>query len=318
MKMRSFRYLIGEGIKNVWANRLMSLASIGVLVACMFITGVAVVLSLNIDVALDDLESQTVVMVYFSDESNPLTDEDGTEYYLDDEEAKELAEVKIPAMNNIAASTFIDREQGLANLLEDMTENSESLFNYLDGENPLPNAARVEIKDLELFDETVEELGKVDGVSIVRHEREVAEKILGIRRAVNIGSIGIVVLLLIIAVVIVCNTIRITMYNRKLEISIMKAVGATNSFIRFPFMVEGAVLGMIAAVFTTCLLYAVYKIAATEFQVTMIGFEAIPFKEMALPLFGGFAAIGIIVGLLASRFTIAKYLRKEGSEFRAL
>ncbi len=313
MKMRTFRYLIGEGIKNVWANRLMSLASVGVLVACMLITGVAVVLSLNIDVALGDLEKQNVVMVYFADESNPS--EDGS--FLTDEQAQKLA-ADIGKMSNVANSEFIGRDKGLEDLLDGMTENSESLFQYLDGENPLPNAARVQFEDLTKFDETVTSLESLDGVNIVRHEREVAERITGIRRAVNIASIGIVALLLVIAVVIVCNTIRITMYNRKLEISIMKAVGATNSFIRFPFMVEGAVLGVIAAVFTTGLLYAVYRIAITEFQSSMTGFEAIPFKEMALPLLGGFALIGIIVGLLASRFTIAKYLRKEGSEFRAL
>ncbi len=313
MKMRTFKYLVGEGIKNVWANRLMSLASVGVLVACMFITGVAVVLSLNLDVALSDLEDQNVVMVYFADESNPA--EDGS--FLTDEQASKLA-ADIKGMDNILDSVFIGRDQGLENLLDNMTEESESLFNYLEGENPLPNAARVQFDDLSKFDQTLASLEKLDGVNIVRHEREVAEKITGIRTAVNIGSIGIVALLLIIAVVIVCNTIRITMYNRKLEISIMKAVGATNSFIRFPFMVEGAVLGVIAAIFTTGLLYAVYRIAVTEFEATISGFNAIQFREMALPLFAGFAVIGIVVGLFASRFTIAKYLRKEGSEFRAL
>ncbi len=313
MKMRTFRYLVGEGIKNVWSNRLMSLASVGVLVACMFITGVAIVLSLNIDVALGDLEKQNVVMVYFADEANPA--DDGS--FLTDEQAEKLA-ADIGNMDNIANSEFISRDEGLESLLADMTESSDSLFQYLDGENPLPNGARVQFDNLTRFDETVASLEELDGVNTVRHEREVAKKITGIRRAVNIASVGIVALLLVIAVVIVCNTIRITMYNRKLEISIMKAVGATNSFIRFPFMVEGAILGIIAAVFTTALLYAVYRIAVTEFETTMIGFKAILFRDMALQLLGGFALSGMIVGLLASRFTIAKYLRKEGSEFRAL
>lgn len=313
MKMRSVRYLIGEGVKNVWANRLMSLASVGVLVACMLITGVAVVLSLNIDVALGDLEKQNVVMVYFADANNPS--EDGS--YLSDEQAQELA-AQMGKMDNIASVEFISRDQGLEGLLSGMTDESDSLFEYLDGENPLPNGVRVQFDDLTKFDQTVEAIEQLDGVNTVRHQRELAEKIIGIRRAVNVASVGIVALLLVIAVVIVCNTIRITMYNRKLEISIMKAVGATDSFIRFPFMVEGVVLGIVAAVFTTGLLYAVYRIAITEFQASIVGFNSIPFKELALPLLGAFALIGVVVGLLASRFTIAKYLRKEGSEFRAL
>ena len=314
MKMRSFRYLIGEGIKNVWANRLMSLASIGVLVACMFITGIAVVLTLNVDQYLGDLEQQNVVMVYFADEQNP--DENGKA--ITDDEAKKLTKDTIASMKNVKSAEFISREEGLKGLLADMGDENESLFDYVGEDNPLPNAARVKFKDLTKFDSTVKELEKIDGVKNVRHQRDLAAKIAGIRKTVSIGSVWIVALLLVIATVIVCNTIRITMHNRKLEISIMKAVGATDSFIRAPFMVEGVVLGLVASIFTTGLLYAVYRVATTEFERTMMGFSSIPFRDIALPLFGAFALIGVAVGLAGSRFIIAKYLRKEGSEFRAL
>ena len=118
--------------------------------------------------------------------------------------------------------------------------------------------------------------------------------------------------------VIISNTIRITMNSRKLEISIMKAVGATDSFIRAPFMVEGVVIGLFAAIFSTALLYGVYSIAIVKFESTLQGFTAIPFRDMALGLAGIFTLIGVVIGLLGSRFIIAKYLRKEGSEFRAL
>ncbi len=314
MKMRSFRYLVGEGIKNVWSNRLMSLASIGVLVACMLITGVAVVLSINIDKSLGDLEKQNVVMVYFGDEQNPT--DDGVA--LTDKEAKDLTKNKIAKLENVDKVEFISREEGLEGLLNDMGDDALSLFDYVDDDNPLPNAARVQFKDLSKFDSTIKAIEKIKGVKNVRHQREVAEKITGIRRTVSVGSVGVVSLLLIIAFVIVCNTIRITMYNRKLEISIMKAVGATNSFIRFPFMVEGITLGMLASIFTTGLLYAGYRIAISFIEGTMTGFTAIPFREFALPLFGAFALIGITVGLIGSGIVISKYLRKEGSEFRAL
>jgi len=314
MKMRSFRYLIGEGIKNVWANRLMSLASIGVLVACMLITGVAVVLTVNIDKSLGDLEKQNVVMVYFGDEQNPTAD--GKK--LTDDEAKALTNNKIAKLDNVAKAEFIGREEGLEGLLSDMGKEYDALFDYVSEENPLPNAARVQFEDLAKFNSTIKSIEKIEGVKNVRHQRELAEKITGIRKTVNAGSIGIVALLLIIAFVIVCNTIRITMYNRKLEISIMKAVGATDRFIRFPFMVEGITLGLLAAAFTTGLLYAVYRIAITFIEETLTGFTAIPFREFALPLFALFAAIGVIVGLFGSCIVISKYLRKEGSEFRAL
>ena len=314
MKMRSFRYLIGEGIKNVWANRLMSLASIGVLVACMLITGVAVTLTVNIDESLGDLEQQNVVMVYFGDEQNPT--ESGVK--LTDDEAKALTKDKIAKLDNVAKAEFISREEGLDGLLSDMGDENNALFDFVSEDNPLPNAARVQFEDLSQFNKTVKAIEKVEGVKNVRHQRELAEKIVGIRKTVNAGSIGIVALLLVIAFVIVCNTIRITMYNRKLEISIMKAVGATDRFIRFPFMVEGITLGLLASAFTTILLYAIYRVAITYIEQTMTGFVAIPFRDLALPLFALFALIGVTVGLFGSSIVISKYLRKEGSEFRAL
>lgn len=307
MNARSTRYLIGEGFKNVWVNRLMSLASIGVLVACMLIMGVAVALTENINKYLGMLQEQNVVMVYFDTE-------------LDDAEAEALSN-KIGKMDNISESIYKPRDPALVELLDSMnltTDQQELFTTYLEGDNPLPNGSEVHMKDLEKFDATVKALEKTEGVTSVRHQRELAEKIVGIKQTVYIASLSIMALLLIIAVVIICNTIRITMYSRKLEISIMKAVGATDSFIRAPFMVEGVIIGLFAAVFTTGLLYTVYTIAIMKFSETMPGFTMIPFRDMALTLFGLFALIGVVIGLVGSRFTIAKYLRKEGSEFRAL
>ncbi len=304
MNARKFRHLVGEGFKNVWVNRLMSLASIGVLVACMLIMGVAVLLTENVDNYLGDLEQQNVVMVYYDTE-------------LEDAETKSIND-KIAKMDNIAKVTFIPRDDGLKGLLEDMSEDHEALFNYLDGENPLPNGSRVSLKDLTKFEKTVKALSRVDGVKTVRHQRELAEKIIGIKNTVRLASGLVIGLLLIIALVIISNTIRITMYSRKLEISIMKAVGATDSFVRAPFMVEGVIIGALAAVFSTGLLYGAYAIALTRIEESLPGFEAIAFRDIALGLFALFLAIGVVIGLICSRFIIAKYLRKEGSEFRAL
>jgi cell division transport system permease protein len=303
MKLRSLRYLCGEGFKNVWANRLMSLASIGVLVACMLIMGVAVAFSINVDNALGTLEQQNVVMVFFDDS-------------LGDEGARYATE-QISKMDNISSAVYVPKDEGLQNQLEKMDENSEALFDYLDGENPLPNGAQVHFTDLSRFDETLEALQKVDGVTKVNHSRELAQKITTIRQTVNIAGTWIIILLLIISLVIISNTIRITMYSRKLEISIMKAVGATDGFIRFPFLVEGVVLGIAAAGLTTGLLYAVYRLAISLLE-TSLGVSAIPFRSFAGTLFLLFLFIGVVVGLVGSTFMITKYLRKEGSEFRAL
>lgn len=307
MNARSTRYLIGEGFKNVWVNRLMSLASIGVLVACMLIMGVAFALTENINAYLGVLQEQNVVMVYYDTE-------------LEDAEAKALS-TKIGKMDNISDSIYKPRDPALNELLDSMnlTEDQQELFtSYLEGDNPLPNGSEVHLKDLEKFDKTVKALEKTEGVASVRHQRAIAQKIVNIKNIVYVASLSVMILLLIIASVIICNTIRITMYSRKLEISIMKAVGATDSFIRAPFMVEGIIIGLFAAIFSTLLLYSIYTIAGSGFVESIEGFTLIPFRELALKLFGLFTGIGVVIGLAGSRFTIAKYLRKEGSEFRAL
>lgn len=304
MKLRSVRYLAGEGFKNVWANRMMSLASIGVLTACMFIMGVAIALTLNVDKAMSTLAQQNVVMVFFDDT-------------LEEADAKAAAE-KIGKIENVASSTFVSSKQGLQNQIDKMGDEYKDLFSLFDDDASfMPNSTMVKFVDLESFDSTIKAIEKVEGVESINDQREVAQKINTISKTVNVAGAWIIALLLIIALVIICNTIRITMYNRKLEISIMKAVGATDNFIRFPFLVEGMVIGLLASVVTTGLLYAVYRLAMTMLE-NAIGTSVIPYREFALPLFGIFAAIGVLVGLLGSLLIIGKYLKKEGSEFRAL
>ena len=311
MKLRSFRYLVGEGFKNIWLNRLMSLASVGVLVACMLIMGVAIVLSENVNKAMGHLADQSVVMVYFEKE-------------LTDKECKDAFE-KVKDLRNVKAegSEYITADEGLESVIidtfgENYTKEQAAVFERLrEKGNPLSNGARIQLKDLGKFDKTVEEIEQIAGVSSTNSHRDLAKRINNISIIVRNGCLWIIGLLLIIAFVIVSNTIRITRFSRKLEISIMKAVGATNRFIRFPFMVEGVLLGVIASIFTTGLLYVVYHFAGGTIQSTL-EMSPIPFRELVLKLLGIFAVIGVVLGLICSAFTITKYLRKEGSEFRAI
>ena len=213
MKFTSFRYLVGEGFKNVWLNRLMSLASIGVLVACMLIMGVALVLSENVNKAMGDLANQSVVMVYFDKE-------------LSEEECKSSFEtVKAIENVNAEAAEYIPADKGLDGIIvdtfgENYTKEQAAVFEKLrEKGNPLPNGARIQLNDLGEFDKTVAEIEKVSGVSEINSQRDLAKKINNISIVVRNGCLWIIALLLIIAFVIVSNTIRITMFSRKLEIS---------------------------------------------------------------------------------------------------
>ena len=152
--------------------------------------------------------------------------------------------------------------------------------------------------------------------TIQPHEEGLTKVLNGIQNVINTASIWIIGLLLFTSLVIIANTIRITMAARKLEISIMKAVGATNNFIRFPFIVEGITFGLISAIISTGVLYLIYN--STIDQVRQFGFlSLIPYSSVVWYLFGGFCIIGVVAGTIGSLISISKYLRKEGSEQNA-
>ena len=304
MKLRSLRFLTAQGFKNIWDHRLMSVASVGVLVACMLMLGIAIALSQNIEVMLGALEKQNVVMVYFNDGYSEEQAVDATN--------------RIAALNNVEKAVFVSKEEGLSRQREKLGEEYAALFEWVENENPLPHAAQITLRDLSRFDETMTAIRAVRGVESLGEQRDIAVKITAIRSIVNNAGFWVIVLLVVISLVIVANTIKVTMYTRKREINIMKAVGATNSFIRLPFIIEGMVLGVLAGCISIGGLYFIYKSATKAFISTFAGIQAVSFSSFVWPLFGVFLAIGVLVGVVGSVVSIGKYLRHEGSEFNAI
>lgn len=363
MKMGSMKYLVGEGVKNTWVNRLMSLASVGVLVACMVIIGLAILISENVNKAVGNLEQQNVVMAYMKDYSWALygdkdassdtssadssaaaassgaassaasssentsseekADENGikqSDYIVhSEEEAKALCD-EIAKLDNVASVTYVSPDEALESVKKSMLEGQESYFSFLDVKNgnPMSGAAKIQMKDMSRFDETLEQVKKIDGISAVQSQSDLAEKITAIKKGIGIAGFWIIAILMVIALVIVSNTIRVTMYNRKLEISIMKAVGATDSFVRIPFVVEGMLIGVVSALIAEGLLYFCYRVATETIIGTLGTSDIVHYSDVAGWLLLVFIGIGIFAGVLGSVIMISKYLRHEGSEFAAI
>lgn len=299
MKGSSLRYLTREGFRNVWVNKMMSIASVAVLMACLLIIGIGAMAYFNINSLLDIVEAQNIVMVYVSDEA-------------DDVKTSELR-ISLENMYNIASCEFVPKEDAFQRQVELMGGDS-ALFEGFKT-SPLPDAFKVTVKDLSRFKETVSEIEKLDGVYNVRENSDLASKLVTVRRAVTIVSAGLVSMLFLVALFIISNTIRITMFSRKLEINIMKAVGATNSFIRWPFMVEGVLLGIISAGVSVLLLWGLYELIIYAFSsvITMLGFRFVPFLSYIWYIFGAFLAIGIITGSFGSMVSMNRYLKEERS-----
>jgi len=359
MKLGSIRYLTAEGFKNTWANRLMTLASVGVLVACMVVIGLALLISENVNKAIGNLEQQNVIMVYMKDynwalygeseedtasenetvsdstEANAENSEDGaeenaeqpdengilsTDYVIhNEEEAKELCK-KIEAIDNVKEVVYVSSEAGLETVKNSMLEGQEQYFTFLDDEfgNPISAAAKVTMLDMSKFDDTVKQIQKLDGVDVIQSHGDLADKISAIEQGVTVAGVWIIAILMIISLVIVSNTIRVTMYNRKLEISIMKAVGATDAFVRIPFVVEGVIIGVVSALIAEGLLYFCYRVATETIIATLGTSDIVKYGDMVWVLLAVFLGIGIFAGAIGSFIIIGKYLRKEGSEFAAI
>lgn len=306
MTASSLRYLFKEGFRNTWTNRMMSIASICVLMSCLVLIGCASMIFLNIESLLGRIEEENVVMVYI---------EDGTTKA----DITAMGET-IKAIDNVKGIEFVAKETAWEEQLATMEEAQREFFTQISSDIPLPDAYKVTVDDLSYFDSTIDQIKQLDHIDTIRENKDLAKKLVTIRHGIEVIAIVIIAVLLAISVFIIQNTIKLTVYSRRLEISIMKSVGATNSFVRLPFVVEGMILGIISGVVSLGVVWAFYEFAINQFSDLLIslGLEALKFADYALPMLGAFVLIGIITGVGGALLSMGRYLNKEGSEISAV
>lgn len=297
--MGKLGYLTKEGFRNLKVNKLMSVASVTVLFSCLMLIGIAFMLLVNIEAFIGGIEAENVIMVY--------ADLDSTEVdYIS------LGN-RLESIDNVAFIEKVEKEQAYAEILSELDEGLKSYLSELN-ENPLPDAYRVTVADMTGFDAVVSEIKTLGGIERVYENSSLARQLSGIRNSVTYISAGMIALLLIVSLFIISNTIKVTMFSRRLEISIMKSVGATNSFIRWPFMVEGIIIGIIAGLLATGAVWAIYEFALGSFTSVLSGFGGevqISFLDYALYLVAAFVGIGIFTGIFGSATSIRKYLKER-------
>ncbi len=297
MKFSGFGYLIKEGIKSIWTNRMMSIASIGVLISCLLLTGAAELLSVNVSAAVDKIGGTNVTRVFLDMEITDL-------------EAVHIGD-SIARISNVEKTQFISKDEAIKDYQDTLRED---IFAELQGEgNPLPNAIDVTMIDLAYYDTTINSILEIEGVDSARDTREIAEKLTSLNNLVTTLSLWIMVALVLISVFIISNTIRMTMYSRRFEISIMKSVGATDTFVRIPFVIEGMMIGLISGVVSSLLLMVLYDVIMKTVQ-NIVSFSFIPYSQVGLPASLIFIVAGVFIGALGSLVSIGRYLRKEGNE----
>lgn len=301
MNWSSFKYLARQGLRSMVKNRLMSVASIGVLTVCLIITGVAGLFSLNVSSMMDYLGSQNETVAYL----DPSLSEEGLGQ----------VDAALRSISGVRDLEYVSKEDALERLKESMEEYA-SLFDAFAGEeNPFAANYRVVLDDVNDLPQIKPQLEAIPGISEVSAPMELSELFGGLQKAITTICIILVAVLGFVSIVVISNTIRLTVFARRKEINIMKYVGATNGFIRLPFFVEGVAVGVIAGLISTALVLGGYQLLLVYagdlpgFWGSMVGGVLLPMKHLWYKALLAFFAFGMLIGSLGTATSIRKYLK---------
>ena len=299
MRISSVKYLLKEGVKHVWVNRMMAFASIGVLVACLLMTGAATLFSMNLNMAMQTLQNDNSVTVYMANDLPTL-------------KSVQVGE-EIKKLDNVEDCEFVPKGEALEALMKSMGDDGSVFSSLLGDDNPLNDVFKVKMKDLSQYQETAKKISSLEGVYKVRDYSDVAAKLTSLDRLVTTAGFWIVLILSLVSVFILSNTIRITMFSRRLEISVMKSVGATNSFVRVPFVVEGILIGLFSGLLASGLLALIYDKTLKTITGIVPFFQPLPLGNVMGQIVLLFIAAGALFGALGGGISIGKYLKGGNS-----
>ncbi len=296
MKKHDFQYFFHEGISNMFSHGFMSFAAVGITIACLLIMGTFSLVAVNANANLQSLQRQSVILAF--------VDETYTQ-----EEARGL-QSDLEAIDNVASVTFITKEEAMETYVEEYGEENMDLFSDLDPEI-FRDRYSIQMDDLELMTETAQDVEEVDGIAKVRADEDLSKGFLTISQVATVVCIALIAVLLAVSLFIMSNTIKLTTFDRKDEIAIMKMVGATDGFIRWPFVYEGLLLGLFSALVAFALQWALYSgiSAGIDASDTLQLLDILPFTQLWLPVLVIFVIVGLLVGIAGSLMAIRKFLR---------
>lgn len=293
MKLNRLGYLIKSGFTGIFSHGLMSFATVTITMACLIIMGSFGLLVVNINEMIADLESENEV-VAFIDEN------------LTEEEARAI-ESLIEAVPNVADAQFMSRAEAMENFQEDY---DPELFDSLD-ESVFRHRYIIQLTDISLMSQTEADLENVDGVAKVKAHLDYAQGFITARNIVSIVSLALIIILIVVSFFIMTNTIKLATFTRREEIAIMRMVGASNGFIRCPFIVEGLVLGILGGLLAFIIEWGLYSLLLNRVMggVTSTLITLVPFSAVMWPLLIAFLGVGILVGVFGGSSAIRNYLK---------
>lgn len=297
MNLSKIRYSFSQAKKNIFRNGLMSVASLFTISCCLLILGLFTIVTLNVNSFTQQVKDQCEIQLYIN-------------LGTDDTRISQMAD-EILTFPNVKEVSFYSREELLAYALNDVFDGREELIgDYSEEDNPFSDSYKIVLKDISKTGETVTDLEKLADVSHIENRQDIANVVISLSNAIKNISIVIMIILLLISIVIISNTVRLTVFNRRKEINIMKYIGATDRFIRIPFIIEGVLIGFIGAIISFVVVswgYVVIysKISSSYFDVV----EFIPYVNLAPMIAVLFIVFGCMIGIVGSAISMRKYLK---------
>ena len=294
MAKHDFRYFAHEGLSNMFSHGFMSFAAVGITVACLLIMGTFTLVAVNANELLRDLEQENEILAYVDDSCTEA-------------ESKALQK-ELEAVPNVASATYISKEQAMEDFVAQYPD--EDMFQDLDPEI-LRDRYAIKITDLEQIRQTKETVEGIPGIARVNAYEEIAGGFITVRNVATVICVALIAILFVVSVFIISNTIKLTTFDRRDEIAIMRMVGATNGFIRWPFVYEGFMMGLLGAVIAFFSQWGLYEAVTrgVDNNDTLQLIHVIPFQELWVPVAVVFAAAGILIGVGGSLSAIRKFLQ---------
>lgn len=294
--MKQYRptYFIGQALAGIWRNGVMSFASIAVLMSCLVVLGSFSLLVANIDVNLEDLGLMNQIVVFVKKE----TPEAGIK-----EMEREIK--RIPYVGEVTRVTA-------AEALEQMKEQAGDegyLYDMVQDDNPLLDSFILEYVDGAHYSDIMYNLGQLDGVDSIRDQRSLANTMQSLKNGIMLVFSWFLIVLFVVSIFVIINTVKLSVYSRKAEISIMRYVGATGLFIATPFVIEGALIGLTSSMLAFIVEYFLYGYVQNSMGKAIEIIRLIPLSEVSVPVFFAFAAVGVLTGIVGSTISLSKYTR---------
>lgn len=293
MSVHPFRP-IKDALQGITRHGLMSFASITILAACLIIIGSVLLVVDNLNAFVSQLQEQNEIVVFVAENA-------------DENQVNTVGEA-LKQMDNVYSVTYMSKEESLEEYKSMFGEQAD-LFSSLDEDNPLRDSYHVKLKDLEKYDETMEKIQSLENIGNIRSSSKVVNMLVNLRSTITMLGFWVLVILLFVSLFIISNTVRLAMYSRRTEINIMKYVGATNHYIRRPFVYEGLIIGIIAFVIAYFVQMYVYNAVIYPLLCQLSLFEVIPFKDVRLYVLAGFAVFSVLMGVLGSILPMRRHLK---------